>query len=172
VLVPGGYTIDLGATAKAWCADRAARAAAAATGAGVLVGLGGDLSIDGPAPVDGWPVQLAADHAALLDPAAPSVALAGGGLATSGTAVRRWTRGARQLHHILDPRTGLPAESCWRTASVAAATCADANIASTAAIILGPSAPAWLAARGLPARLVGEDGHVEHVGAWPLGGDS
>jgi thiamine biosynthesis lipoprotein len=50
---------------------------------------------------------------------------------------------------------------------VAAASCADANIASTAALVLGSGAPAWLSARGLPARLVAVDGSVHAQGGWP-----
>ena len=55
----------------------------------------------------------------------------------------------------------------WRTASVAAATCADANIASTAALVMGTRAPAWLAGQDLPARLVAVDGAVTVQGGWP-----
>ena len=71
------------------------------------------------------------------------------------------------MHHVVDPSTGQPAPEYWRTVSVAAALCADANIASTAAIVLGADAPAWLGQRGLPARLVGIDGDVTVVGDWP-----
>ena len=51
--------------------------------------------------------------------------------------------------------------------SVTAATCVDANTASTAAIVLGGDAPAWLAARRLPARLVNHDGRTQTVAGWP-----
>jgi thiamine biosynthesis lipoprotein len=71
------------------------------------------------------------------------------------------------MHHIVDPRTGLPAAGPWRTASVAAATCAEANAAATAAIVAGEQAVPWLATQGLPARLVGHDGSVRLVGGWP-----
>jgi thiamine biosynthesis lipoprotein len=71
------------------------------------------------------------------------------------------------MHHILDPRSGLPARGPWRTVSVAAATCAEANIASTAAMVLGDDAPAWLAEQGLPARLVALDGSATVRGGWP-----
>jgi thiamine biosynthesis lipoprotein len=74
------------------------------------------------------------------------------------------------LHHILDPRTGLPAEPVWRTVSVAAGSCADANAASTAAVIRGRRALGWLARLGLPARLVDATGAVFTVAGWP--GDS
>jgi thiamine biosynthesis lipoprotein len=75
--------------------------------------------------------------------------------------------GEHDLHHILDPRTGRPARSCWRTVSVAAASCVDANTASAAAVLLGEAAPAWLAERRLPARLVGVSGEVVCIGGWP-----
>ena len=90
-----------------------------------------------------------------------------GGLATSSTAARRWRRGGDILHHILDPRTGRPAAPVWRTVSVAAATCADANTAATAAIIRGRQAIGWLTGLGLPARLVALDGTVRTLADWP-----
>ena len=107
VTVPRGVQIDLGATAKALAADRAARAAAlAAPGVGVLVSLGGDVAVAGPPPGDGWPVGVADDHRDGR-PAA-TVLLREGGLATSSVTQRRWRRGGRVMHHILDPRTGAP----------------------------------------------------------------
>ena len=96
-----------------------------------------------------------------------NVTITAGGLATSGTTRRRWRRGGRTVHHIVDPRTGDIPASRWRTVSVAAATCVDANTASTAAVVLGDAAPGWLAARGLPARLVDVDGAVSTTAGWP-----
>jgi thiamine biosynthesis lipoprotein len=95
------------------------------------------------------------------------VTMRDGGLATSSTVARRWRRGGDVLHHILDPRTGLPAAPVWRTVSVAATTCADANTAATAAIIRGRQALPWLGGLGLPARLVSQDGVIHTVNAWP-----
>jgi FAD:protein FMN transferase len=160
VRLPRGVALDLGATAKALAADRAV----AACGAGVLVNLGGDIAVAGPAPPGGWAVRVTDDHRAAADAPGQTVAIHSGGLATSSTTVRRWGPGA---HHIIDPRTGLPAESPWRTVSVTAASCVDANVASTAAIVLGDDAPAWLAARGLPARLVDHEGATITVAGWP-----
>ena len=165
VRVPAGVELDLGATAKALACDRAATAAAEVAD-GVLVGIGGDIAVAGTAPTGGWPVRIADDHAAPLDVPGPTVALNGGGLATSSTTVRRWRSGAAELHHLVDPRNGRPAESPWRTVTVAAQTCVDANVASTASFLL-EDAPAWLEARGLPARLVGIDGKVALVAGWP-----
>ncbi|MFE7169433.1 FAD:protein FMN transferase [Streptomyces sp. NPDC057616] len=165
--LPAGIVLDLGATAKALAADRAARRAAEATGCGVLVNLGGDLSVAGDAPPGGWRIALADDHAAPGSEGRPTVSVTGGGLATSGTAVRTWRRGGRQLHHIVDPFTGDIPTPVWRTVSVAAASCVAANTASTEAVVLGERAPARLRAAGLPARLVRVDGSVERVCGWP-----
>ena len=170
IMVPEGVELDLGATAKAWCADRAAAAAAARCGTGVLVSLGGDIAVAGPS-VGGWVVRLADEHDAPTDGPGPAVVIDGGGLATSSIVRRRWERGGEELHHLIDPRTGRPAAAVWRTVSVAAATCVGANTASTAAILLGESAPAWLAERGLPARLVRRTGEVVTVGGWPADDD-
>jgi thiamine biosynthesis lipoprotein len=167
IRVRAGVELDLGATAKALAADRAARAAAEATGAGILVSLGGDVALAGPAPAGGWPVRIADDHREPLDGRGPVVGLESGGLATSSVRVRSWRAGARELHHILDPRTGRPAPSPWRTVSVAAASCLDANVASTAAILLGDAAPRWLDERRLPARLVSVSGDVVCTAGWP-----
>jgi thiamine biosynthesis lipoprotein len=87
------------------------------------------------------------------------VQIRSGGIATSSTIVRPG--------HILDPQTGEPVESPWRTVTVAARSCVAANTASTAAIVAGENAPKWLAARGIPARLVAHDGSVIRVAAWP-----
>jgi FAD:protein FMN transferase len=167
VQVPPGVELDLGATAKAFAADRAARAIAEAAGSGVLVSLGGDLAVCGEAPAGGWCVRVADDHRTAPDSAGPRVLVLGGGLATSSTAVRRWQTEHGPAHHVLDPASGLPADSPWRTVSVAAGSCVDANVASTAAIVLGHHAPAWLGRRGLPARLAGSDGSLSYVAGWP-----
>jgi FAD:protein FMN transferase len=167
VRIPKGVEVDLGATAKALAADRAAQAAANETGDGVVVSLGGDVAVAGDPPEEGWSVGLADDHAAPFPDGVPTVSVRSGGLATSGTCVRNWTTSSGRAHHIIDPRTGIPAVTPWRTVSVAAASCVDANTASTAAIVLGDTAPEWLAARRLPARLVREDGEVVRVAGWP-----
>jgi thiamine biosynthesis lipoprotein len=168
--VPAGAQLDLGATVKGWAADRAAARIAQELGCGVLVSLGGDTAVAGEPPDGGWRIRVQ-DRTALPGAAAdgPSqvVTIRDGGLATSSTAARRWRRGGDVLHHILDPRTGRPAAPVWRTVSVAAVTCADANTAATAAIIRGRQALPWLAGLRLPARLVAQDGTVHTLNAWP-----
>jgi thiamine biosynthesis lipoprotein len=168
--MPAGTVLDLGATAKGLAADLAAEAATYATGCGVLVNLGGDLSVAGDPPVDGWPVTVgdtSEQEAAVGTELEQTVVLYDGGLATSSISARRWRRGGSQLHHLIDPRLGTPSTGIYRTVSVTASTCTLANTASTAAIILGKDAPAWLARRGLPARLVTVDGDVQVVAGWP-----
>jgi FAD:protein FMN transferase len=167
VRIPRGVELDFGATAKAFAADRASVRIATVTAAGVIVNLGGDCSIAGPAPEGGWTIRVTDRHDAPVAAAGATIALGAGGLATSGTTARRWMRGGRELHHLVDPSTGRSAASPWRTASVAAPTCVDANIATTAAIILGDDARHWLETRRLPARLVTADGSVVTLGGWP-----
>jgi thiamine biosynthesis lipoprotein ApbE len=168
VWIPPGVEIDLGATAKALAADLAAAAALEAVGAGgVLVSLGGDIAVAGERPPGGWAVQASEDSSVPIDDDEETITIQSGGIATSSTTVRRWTRGGIVLHHIIDPATGLPAAGPWRTASVVAGTCVDANIAATAAIVMGESAVGWLTANRLQARLVDRDGVVHRVSGWP-----
>jgi thiamine biosynthesis lipoprotein len=160
--VPSGTALDLGATAKAFIADHAARVLSRRYGTGVLVELGGDLAVAGNAP-GGWPVRVAEREGAT----GQVVVLSHGGLATSTTTVRQWRRGGRCVHHIVDPRTGLPAAGPWRTATVYAPTALVANTASTAAIVLGERAVEWLTERDLAARLIGTDESVRTTPGWP-----
>lgn len=168
--VPPGVRLDLGATAKALAADRAAARLAGHLGCGVLVGLGGDIAVGGEAPAGGWRIRVQDVTGHPGDPpAGPSqvIAITGGGVSTSGIAARHWRRGGVLLHHIVDPRTGRPARPVWRTVTAVAGTAVAANIASTAAIIRGAAAPGWLQSRGLAARLVAADGSVRTVAGWP-----
>ncbi len=167
VRLDDGARLDLGATAKAWAADRCADLIASALACGVLVSLGGDIAVAGPPPDGGWRVRVTDDHAAGPDSPGQVVTITSGGLATSSITVRAWTLAGQPRHHIIDPATGAPAAGCWRTVSVSAGTCTDANIAATAAIVKGESALAWLASAGLPARLVRHDGAVVTASGWP-----
>ena len=171
--VPSGLVLDLGATAKALAADRAAAAIHAATGHGVLVNLGGDIAVAGPAPDGGWRIRVAEDaEDAENAPAGDDgpgavVSVAEGGLATSGTGVRRWRRGRETVHHIISPATGESAPVHWRTATVAGATCVAANTAATAAIVRGAAAVEWLERLAMPAVLIRPDGSASYTGGWP-----
>ena len=173
VRVPAGVRLDLGATAKALAADRAAQAIADRLGCGVLVNLGGDIAVAGQAPDGGW--RIGVDDGVTGRPAPgqrdhqrpPCVAVQAGGVATSSPGVRGWRRGDQVMHHIVVPATGQPADVYWAAVSVAGATCVDANIASTAAIIRGRPAQQWLQELAMPARLARPDGRVVTTGGWP-----
>jgi FAD:protein FMN transferase len=167
VTLTGGAQLDLGATAKAWAADRCAEVIADRLDCAVLVSLGGDIAVAGEAPAGGWRVRVTDDHAAGPDAPGQTVAINAGGLATSSTTVRAWESQGRKLHHIIDPATGKPARSIWRTVSVAAGRALDANIVSTACIVRGASAVGWLTEMNLPARLVREDGTTVTTAGWP-----
>ena len=160
--VPVGTALDLGATAKAFTADLAARTIFARYGSPVLVELGGDLAVAGSRP-GGWPVHVAEAAGA----PGQVVTISRGGVATSTTTVRRWQRDGDQLHHIVDPATGRPADGPWRTVTVWAETALAANTASTAAIVLGARAAGWLLANGFAARLVDRSGAISTIGDWP-----
>ena len=165
--VPAGTLIDLGATAKALTADRIARRVSMTLGCGVLVSLGGDISVGGPPPPDGFRVGLA-DVSGAAE-ACETVAITSGGLATSGIMSRRWRLGHHTVHHIVDPATGLSPTPAWRTVTVTAASCVDANAASTAAMVKGAAADQWLESLHLPSRLVAIDGRILRVAGWPAG---
>jgi len=167
VRVPVGTHIDLGASAKALVADRAARRIADALRCGVLVSIGGDVAAAGVAPVGGWAVGIAADSAAPVDAVDQVVAIDGGGIASSSTAVRTWRRGRRRLHHIVDPATGACVAPYWTLVSASGDSCVDANAASTAAVVWGERAVPKLRELGQPARLVRHDGHLVTLNGWP-----
>jgi thiamine biosynthesis lipoprotein ApbE len=163
VRLPEGVTLDLGASGKAWAADRAADAVATRLGLSVAVDCGGDIAVRGPHPQGGWPIRVALDVDA---EEGQDIVIFDGGLATSGTTARRWRRGGIELHHIIDPYTGMPVSTPWAMVSVAAATCVEANAAATAALIMGESAPGWLNECRLPSRLVDVNGDVRFAGGW------
>ena len=163
VRIPAGTALDLGSIGKASAADLVAAAWERHLRAGAVISVGGDLRVAAP---DGgtWAVALAEQPSG---PVTAVVHLDRGGLATSSTRVRRWGRHGARRHHLLDPRTGLPAVEVWHTVSAVGETCAAANTASTAAVVLGTDAPAWLRARGVTARLVDASGRVQRIGSWP-----
>jgi thiamine biosynthesis lipoprotein len=165
--VPAGVLLDLGATAKAWTADRCAAIVAESCETAVLVALGGDIATASPNGIGiagSWRVRV---QDGPQEPACTISLPAGAALATSSTIGRTWSAGSRRLHHILDPRTGQPAPRVWRTATVAAYTCVRANTLSTAALVRGARARRWLNTLGAPARLVASDGRVTTLGTWP-----
>ncbi len=171
VRVPPGVIVDLGATGKAFAADRAATRCHVELGTGVLVSLGGDVALGGPAPAGGWAVGIALGSGQTGEALHQCVAVTAGGLASSSPLARSWRRAGQRLHHIVDPLTGEPAGEHWRLVSVAAPSCLEANAASTAAIVWGAEAPDRLAGLGVAARLERRDGAVVRVGGWPFAGE-
>ncbi|MGC4110719.1 MAG: FAD:protein FMN transferase [Nocardioides sp.] len=162
--LPRDVVLDLGATAKARAADLTAQRAAGTIGVGVLVELGGDIATAGPAPRGGWQVLVRDTED---DPSCQVTLAANSAVATSSTQRRTWRRGGVLIHHVVDPRTAAPAAPVWRSVTVAAPTCVEANTASTAAVVLGREAASWLSTRGLTARLVDQQQRVVRVGGWP-----
>ena len=116
--IPAATALDLGSTGKAWAADLVATAVERDLDLPAVVSLGGDLRVSAP---DGrpWPVAVS-EHPG--DEPATTVGLASGGLATSSTRVRRWSRDGVERHHLLDPRSGRPAREVWRTVTATGAT--------------------------------------------------
>lgn len=167
VRLPHATRLDLGASAKALVTDRCAARVSAETGGPVLVSVGGDVAVAGVAPDEGWPVGIAHDSSSPTDCVEQVVSIRSGGLASSSTAVRRWTHRGSEHHHIVDPATGRCAEELWTLVSVAGRSCVEANAASTAAIVWGETAVERLIALGQPARLAHTDGPVITLNGWP-----
>lgn len=168
VRIPRGVRLDLGSSAKALAADRAAARIAHRTGAGSLVSLGGDVAVAGPPPAGGWAVGIARDSATPAADVDQVVAIERGGLASSAPSARTWTAGGRSLHHVVDPETGDCAEPYWALVSATGASCVEANLVTTAALVWGARAPERLASSSQSVRLVRADGEVLSVNGWPL----
>lgn len=146
--VPPGCALDLNGVVKSAAVDEAA---------GLLAGdghvsAGGDLAVRGPTDVS--------------LPAGGAVRVLRGGIATAGTTRRRWRRGGREWHHLIDPSTGRPARSPWREVTASGASCLDADVAARAALLRGAGGPAWLDGLGIAGRFVGRDGRVHANAAW------
>lgn len=165
IRIPSGTALDLGATAKAWAADLLSATIAEQEHTNVVASLGGDVAIaTGESSPTWWPITIAESPHGEPD---VEVALAWGGLATSSTRVRRWTVAGASHHHLIDPRTGESARTCWRTVSATGPSATAANVATSAAVVLGADAVEWLTRRAVAARLVAEDGTVELTPGWP-----
>ncbi len=148
LVLRGGVQLDLNGVVKAIAVDDAL---ALLDGAG-FVSAGGDLATRGEVDV------------AL--PRGGAVRLHSGGLATSGRTKRRWLRGGEERHHLIDPRTGLPARSRWEEVTVCGASCLAADVSAKAAFLVGEEGPAWLDERELPGRFVAAGGAVHENESW------
>jgi thiamine biosynthesis lipoprotein len=148
VRMPEGAILDLNGVVKSLAVDDAL----ALLSGDASVSAGGDLAARGPLTV------------AL--PGGDAVELRQGALATSGRTKRQWLRGGEIQHHLIDARTGLPSRSRWTEVTACGATCVAADVAAKAGFLLGDDGPAWLDARGIPARFVRDDGAVRTTLAW------
>jgi thiamine biosynthesis lipoprotein len=137
VCLPTGLRLDFGGIAKGWAADQAARKLSAFGPA--LVNAGGDIAVSGPqSNGDAWPIGI-------TDPFDPETNLevlmiVRGGVATSGKDYRRWQQGGHWQHHIIDPRTGMPAQTDLLTVTVIAPSAVEAEVAAKVALISGSGA--------------------------------
>lgn len=164
--LPPDCLLDLGATAKPWAADLVAETVATELGCGVLISLGGDVRVVSRSDLT-WPVRISETEGGAVG---QTVQLRDGGLATSTLLARRWRTATGWAHHLIDPRTSAPVSGDVRTATALGETAVGANVASTAALVLGNEAEAWLTERDVHARLVLADGSVRRVGSWPAEG--
>ena len=162
VCLPAAVGLDFGGIAKGMAVDAALATLAALGIEPAVVEAGGDLAVHGlPDGCAAWPIAVE------LEAGSRTIGLARGALATSSTARRRWRAGGEERHHLLDPRTGLPAASGVRSATVAALTCRQAEVAAKVALILGPDAGlAFLERHLLTGLLVLDDGTELRAGTW------
>ncbi len=151
VTVAQGVTFDLGSTGKAFLADRIKESIEFQLSEQVLVNLGGDISASIPGDGRFWPVKITNDRSLDLTSDGITIAVFGGGVATSSTLRRAWKSGDRNVHHIVDPFSGESAKSIFDSVTVLAGSALDANIASCGTIAMALRGPDWLASTGLPA---------------------
>jgi thiamine biosynthesis lipoprotein len=145
---PPGTTLDLNGVVKAMTVDEAA----------ALLGGPGFVSAGGDIATSGLPVVVAL-------PGGGAVTLEVGGIATSGSATRRWLRGGRLQHHLIDPRTGRPSTSPWTYVTAVGRDCLSADVAAKAGFLLGEDGPDWLDDRGVAALFVADGPPVQN-GCW------
>lgn len=160
ITIPPGTALDFGGIAKGMAVDAAASLLAEFGVEAALVNAGGDMRVARDDAAE-WQIGFdeAKDHA---------VTLAGGGIATSGVTKRRWMQDGVQRHHLIDPRTGLPSQSELRSVSVAASTCAQAEVAAKVALILGVEAgTAFLERFELPGLMTLRDDSIRATATWP-----
>lgn len=145
---PAGLRLDLNGVVKGLATD----AAAGLLPRDGFVSAGGDVAVRGGAVVE--------------LPGRGSLLLRSGGIATSGSTRRRWFRGGEPQHHLIDPRTGRPSESCWSEVTVAAGSCVAADVAAKAAFLLSEGGPDWLDGRRLPGLFHAPDGSLAASRSW------
>jgi thiamine biosynthesis lipoprotein len=148
-----GYRLDLGGIGKGYAVDRASEILG--TAGPCLVNAGGDLTVRGGS----WPVGVETPGEPL------TLLLERGAIATSGTERRRWRRGGKLRHHLIDPTTGEPSESDLSRVTVVAGTAVEAEVLAKTLYLAGSErAAAEADAAGTPCLLVREDGGAIRAG--------
>ena len=167
VQAPPAVRLDLGGIGKGYAVDRAARVLTPLVD--FLVDAGGDIFASGHGPDgDGWVVAVA--NPLNEDENLDVVRLRDQALATSTVARRRWQRGDRWLHHLIDPRTGEPAQSDSLSVSVIAPSAVEADVFAKVALLLGSEeGKRFIDEQGAHALFVGSDGSCQATSGWPGG---
>jgi thiamine biosynthesis lipoprotein len=163
VTLPEGIGVDFGGIAKGMAVDAALEQLRIEGIQPALVNAGGDLAVLGvPAQEGQWPIEVQGKNCSWVIP------FARGALATSGIDRRRWMQGSQARHHLLDPRTGLPAQNGLWSVTVATDRCEQAEVAAKVAFLLGKEKGSeFLQKHNIAGLLVQEDGTWTAVGSWP-----
>jgi len=151
-----GVRLDLGGIVKGYAADRCAQQLAPL--GPCLVNAGGDLAVAGSRSQGPWPVGVHVPNGRL------TLAVAAGGLATSGRDRRRWRQRGEERHHLIDPATCRPAQGGPLTVTVAAPSATDAEVAAKSIFLAGENAEREAELLGAPAVIVPADGRPRLVG--------
>lgn len=163
ITLPAGCRLDFGGIGKGLAVDAAVELLAGLGVGHSAVDAGGDLRVLGlPPGMPSWPVAVETARDDLL------IGLRGGALATSSTLGRRWRQGRAARHHLIDPRTGVPAAGGVVSVTVAAPTCERAEVDAKVALVLGSRlGPDYLERSGVAGLVVAEDGSLIPAGPWP-----
>ncbi len=132
----GGADIDFGGICKEYAADRILELLVKRNPMSTLVNLGWDIAAVGERL---WSVGI--EDVSRPGKMAQTIHIRKGGVATSGTTKRGG--------HIINPRTGIPADGAPRSVTVAAKTCTEAGFWSTLALLKGAAAETFLQEQGL-----------------------
>ena len=164
VTLPAGIKLDFGGIAKGMAVDAALEELRLNGIDTALVNAGGDLAVLGLLPdEERWPVAVPGWNQFWTIP------LHHGAVATSGIAHRHWRQGDKLQHHLLDTRTGLPAQIDLWSVTVVADRCEQAEVAAKVTFILGSKQGAnFLRRHRIAGLLVHQDGIWETVEPWPV----
>jgi FAD:protein FMN transferase len=164
VTLPAGIKLDFGGIAKGMAVDAALENLRLNGVSPALVNAGGDLAVLGlPSAEEQWQISIPGRDQFWTIP------LRQGAIATSGIARRHWWQGQTLRHHLLDPRTGLPAQSDLWSVTVVTDRCEQAEVAAKVAFILGSEQGAdFLRRHWIAGLLVHGDGTWETVEPWPV----